>query len=228
VWLVLGFTGTAALLALATLRMRREEITSSLPRLSVICAFMLLAMSVPLGFLPTHLNLTVLAGILLGPWLGIIASFIVNLILALVGHGGITVVGLNTLVVGSEVVLGYNLFKALSRRVRPVLAAALATALALLVSTALMIGLVGLTQIEPSLLLHDHDFGHEEEHGIGVPQEISLARFAQIVLPISLVGIILESTVTSLLIGYLLKVKPDLIDIAKDEGQMEGEKGLTR
>jgi len=112
--------------------------------------------------------------------------------------------------------------------VRPVLAAALATALALLVSTALMIGLVGLTQIEPSLLLHDHDFGHEEEHGIGVPQEISLARFAQIVLPISLVGIILESTVTSLLIGYLLKVKPDLIDIAKDEGQMEGEKGLTR
>ncbi|MCG0278181.1 MAG: energy-coupling factor ABC transporter permease [Thermanaeromonas sp.] len=228
IWLALGFSGTAGLLALAIVRTRREEITSSLSRLSVICAFMLLAMSIPLGFLPVHLNLTVLAGILLGPWLGIIASFIVNLILALVGHGGITVVGLNTLVVGSEVVLGYYLFRALRQHMRPTAAAALATALTLLVSMTLMIGLVGLTQIEPSLLLHDHGFSHEEEHEMEALQEISLVRFTQIILPISLVGIILESAVTSLLISYLLKVKPDLISTPKDEGQIEDEQGLPR
>lgn len=228
VWLVLGFAGTAVLLALAIVHTKKEDINSKLPRLSVICAFMLLVMSVPLGFLPTHLNLTVLAGILLGPWLGIIASFIVNLILALVGHGGITVVGLNTLVVGSEAILGYHLFKALRQRVRPVVAAATATAFALLISMALMIGLVGLTQTDLSHLLHDHGFSHEEEHEIGVPQEISLVRFIQIVFPIDLVGIILEATVTSLLVGYLLKVKPDLIGIVGDEGQTGEKEGLAR
>ncbi|SMB98999.1 cobalt/nickel transport system permease protein [Thermanaeromonas toyohensis ToBE] len=233
VWLVLGFVGAAILLALAIVRTRREDINNKLPRLSVICAFMLLAMSVPLGFLPTHLNLTVLAGILLGPWLGIIAVFVVNLILALLGHGGITVVGLNTLVVGSEAILGYHLFKALYQRLCPVIAVATATALALLFSMSLMIAVVGLTQVEPAIGLHhqhnNHHLSLEEGHEVEPPGEISLVRFAHIVLPIGLVGIILETTVTSLLVSYLWKVKPDLIDIVNNkEGRTEGKEGLTR
>jgi len=235
-WLVLGFAGTAVLLTLAVMKTGREDAKNNVPRIGIISAFMLLAMSIPLGFLPVHLNLTVLAGILLGPWLGVIAVFVVNLILALVGHGGITVVGLNTLVVGSEAVLGYYLFTALRQKVRPAVAAATATVLALVFSLSLMIGTVGLTQVNPAIALHDHHHHHGEDHqvveathpetageahqhegevhdedGLHHGEEISLARFVKIVFSIGLVGIVLEATVIALMVGYLLKVRPDLV-----------------
>ena len=120
----------------------------------------------PLGFLPVHLNLTVLAGIFLGPWLGLIAVFVVNFILALLGHGGITVLGLNTLVVGSEAFLGYYIFMALRQRVRITLAASTATVLALTFSLLLMLTIVGITQIDPSLALHEHQHNSQEYHQV--------------------------------------------------------------
>ncbi|WP_406677925.1 energy-coupling factor ABC transporter permease [Moorella sp. ACPs] len=223
-WLVLGYAVTALALALAVRQTGREDLRKKLPRLGLVSAFMLLAMSVPLGLLPVHLNLTVLAGILLGPWLGLVAVFIVNFILALTGHGGITVAGLNTLVVGSEAVMGYYFFFALRRRLRPATAAAVATALALVFSLALMFATLGLTHIDPALVFYeDHHeeqvieaggldiaaAGHESHHeGAG----ISLARLARIALPISLAGIIVEAAVTAMITGYLLKVRPGLID----------------
>ncbi|GEA16443.1 cobalamin biosynthesis protein CbiM [Moorella sp. E308F] len=222
-WLVVGYAVTALALALAVRQAGREDLRKKLPRLGFVSAFMLLAMNVPLGLLPVHLNLTVLAGILLGPWLGLVAVFIVNLILALTGHGGITVVGLNTLVVGSEAIMGYYLFFAFRQRFRPVTAAAAATSLALVFSLSLMFATLGLTRIDPVLVFYeDH---HEEQvveasgpdiaaAGNEMHNEpgISLARLLRVVLPISLAGIIVESVVTALIIGYLLKVRPGLID----------------
>jgi len=236
VWLVLGFIGMAALLTLAIVRAGSEGVRSKVYHVGIVSAIMLLAMSVPLGFLPVHLNLAVLAGIFLGPWLGVIAVFVVNLILALFGHGGITVLGLNTLVVGSEVMLGYYLFSALRQRVRLALAAATATTLALVFSLLLMVGIVGLTRIDPVLVLNDHHHGREEYHQVVQTmhletagkiqedeeeghslkelyheQQISLARFVLIVLPIGMVGIVLETVVTTLVVDYVFKVRPDLI-----------------
>src|SRR5690606_34925185 len=105
-----------------------------------------------------HLNLTVLSGIILGPAVGLIAAFIVNLILALVGHGGVTVVGLNTLVFGVEIVLGVFLFRALHRTLRGTLGSGLAaggaTILSLLASTALMLGIVAAAGVAPGWQVH--------------------------------------------------------------------------
>jgi len=75
---------------------------------------MLVAMSLEILPIFYHINLSVVAGILLGPALGFLAAFIANLILAFMGHGGITVIGLNTLLLGSEAVLGHTLFYLLS------------------------------------------------------------------------------------------------------------------
>ena len=74
---------------------------------------MLVGMSTEFVPIAYHINLTVLAGIIVGPAMGFLAAFIVDLILALFGHGGITVVGLNTLIVGAECALGSLIFRGL-------------------------------------------------------------------------------------------------------------------
>jgi cobalt/nickel transport system permease protein len=71
----------------------------------------------------------------------------VVLVLALVGHGGITVVGLNTLMIATEMALGWVLVRGGlrllgSRRVRPV--AAVSTVVTLAITTTMLVGIVAL------------------------------------------------------------------------------------
>ena len=70
-------------------------------------ALVLAAMVVelPLGPLDYHLTLVGPVGVLLGPASIFQVVFVANAILALVGHGGLTVVGLNALVLGAGGVL---------------------------------------------------------------------------------------------------------------------------
>lgn len=223
-WLILGFLLTAVLLAIAIYQTRTEDLPRKVPRIGVISALMLLTMSIPLGIIPYHLNLTVLAGIILGPWLGFIAVFLVNLILSLVGHGGVTVVGLNSLIIGSEIFWGYYLFRKLKNYLQPTLAVGATTLVTLLISSFLMIGVVGLTQVNPGEFFHHHDHEHallsgehhEESGAVHEHQDheavISLTKFAALVLPLALLGAVIEALVTSLVVGYFLKVKPDIIE----------------
>ena len=52
---------------------------------------------------------------MLGPALSFVSVFVVNLILALLGHGGITAVGINTLTIGIEAALGEPCLNILSK-----------------------------------------------------------------------------------------------------------------
>ncbi|MDH4140664.1 MAG: energy-coupling factor ABC transporter permease, partial [Coriobacteriia bacterium] len=83
--------------------------------LGVVSALMLVAMSSEIIPIAYHINLTVLGGVLLGPALSVIAAFVVEVILAMLGHGGVTVLGLNTAIVAVEMVLGWALFSVLVR-----------------------------------------------------------------------------------------------------------------
>ena len=159
-WLVaVGWLGAVLVLALALARATRSaDLRRQVPLLGIMAAVMLVGMStefVPIGY---HLNLTVLVGIVLGPALGALAGFVVGLILALFGHGGITVVGLNTLVLGAECALGWlvfrTLYRALASRVSAGALAGLATVITLFCTTWLVIGLVALSNTEPGRLLH--------------------------------------------------------------------------
>lgn len=233
-WIVgAGWLLTTVLLALA-LRSPGATVGARLPLLAVLSAFMLVAMTlelVPIGY---HVNLTVATGVLLGPALGFLAAFIVNLVLALFGHGGITVVGLNTLVIGAEIALGYHLFRgfrsAMPRQAGPGVVAGIATVVALALGTLLMIGIVGLSNVNPALnapeaavvepagLSFRNPFGQgvlewrpfAEERPAAEPR-MDLTTFATLVLALGSIGWIVEAFITALVVGYVARMRPDLV-----------------
>lgn len=166
VWLTC-YLFTALIVLMAIRKIEREDVRKKVPFLGVVSALMLITMSVPVGALPFHINLTVLTGILAGPWLGFLALFIVNLLLAFVGHGGITVVGVNTLILGVELFLGWGIFRLLRKRVHDLPAIGMATVIALLISTVMMVAVVGISQAGWEYALpHSHEQGEHPADGV--------------------------------------------------------------
>ncbi|MHB1135839.1 MAG: energy-coupling factor ABC transporter permease [Coriobacteriia bacterium] len=147
-WLwIAGWLAAAALLGIAARRATRTGSRRAVPLIGAVSALVLVSMSSEIVPIAYHVNLTVIAGVLLGPWLGVIAAFIVVLVLALLGHGGVTVMGLNTLVIGTEIALGWALVRGGTRllgikKIRPV--AGIATVLTLALTTTMLVGIVAL------------------------------------------------------------------------------------
>jgi cobalt/nickel transport system permease protein len=148
VWLwVLGWVAAFAVISVASARAARAEARRSVPLIGAVSALVLIAMSTEIVPIAYHINLTVIAGVLLGPWLGAISAFIVVLVLALLGHGGITVVGLNTLVIAAEIAIGWALVKGglrLLGRPRISLVAGVATVVTLALTTTMLVGIVAI------------------------------------------------------------------------------------
>lgn len=147
-WLwALGWAATLVLVGVAGKLAERHDMRRKVPLLGVVSALMLVAMSSEIIPIAYHVNLTVVAGILLGPVLSVIAAFIVEVILAMLGHGGVTVLGLNTLIVAAEMIIGWMLFRtlvAMLSRKRAGLAAGISTVVALALTTTALVGIVWL------------------------------------------------------------------------------------
>jgi cobalt/nickel transport system permease protein len=235
-WIVLGLAATAVLVAFSVLALRRQDPVKVVPRIGVLAALMLAAMSLPIPVLNYHVNLTVLAGIIAGPAQGFIGCLIANVILALTGHGGITVVGINTVVTGIEVLVGWAVWTGLRRVVRrPFALAAATTVIALALSTTAMLGVVAGTQINPGLVRHAHekpavvnleeqligehigeDHGPEDNHPDDHPDEdahgpLSLGTFAAVVYSAGMVGWAIEAAIIGAVAQFLARARPDLI-----------------
>jgi len=207
VWLwALGFVVMALVMGLSLYRLRGADRRKQVPLLGALSAVMLVAMSLEIVPLAYHINLTVVAGILLGPALGFVAAFIVNFMLALIGHGGITVIGLNTLLLGAEAVLGHTLFSLLGKRLPLFWRAATATVLTLMITTGLLIGIVAVSNANPVAFLEHH--GHETG---GQEGPISVERFAFMALGLGAVGWIIEAAITGAVVRFIAQVKPDLL-----------------
>lgn len=146
VWLwVSGWVAALAIVAAASWLSKRSDARRKVPLLGVVSALMLVAMSSEIVPIAYHVNLTVVGGVLLGPVLSVIAAFIIEVVLAMLGHGGVTVLGLNALIVATEMVLGWLLFRAFVRvigRRRAGLASGAATVLTLAVTTTALVGIV--------------------------------------------------------------------------------------
>lgn len=211
VWLwVAGYVVSLALAALAISRIRGQERKGIMAAVTV--AVMLVVQSIPLG-VPYHINLSPLAGIILGPLWALISILVTNLAQASFGHGGITIVGLNTLVVWSEALIGFYLFAVLRKvmkagRLRTSLAAGASTLIALIVSAFLVVGIVAISGIDPIQALGEH--AHELLPRGGTLQ-VSLSVFAMLVVPMAIGGALIEAVITGLLVAYVLRVKPSLI-----------------
>ena len=231
-WLVaLGWIAVGALTALAVRRASSDDLRRRVPLVGALAALMLVGMSSEIIPIAYHINLTVLAGILLGPWLSIVTALIVNVMLALVGHGGVTVIGLNTLVIVVEMTMGWFLFgqfvRVLGKR-RPAVSAGVATVLALFVSTTLLIAIVAVGgspaatresgAFDPTKLSFQNPLGGgvitnvlvapEEEEQL---PELSVVRFATMVYVLGSVGWLIEALITALIVGFVARVRPGLV-----------------
>lgn len=228
VWLwASGFIVVTLIWAILLRTMKKEDLTKRLPLLGMMAAVMVLGASFEIVPIAYHVNLTVISGILLGPSLIFLATFVVNTILALFGHGGITVIGLNSLILSIEGVLGYFLFHLFWKVLRKLTPAVfLATFIALLFSTFAMIGVVSLGTSHYEELIHQEGKGifefhlskEKEEHhpGEAAEEKVNLRRFMAIVLPLSFIGWILEGVITSLICRYIFRLRPDLLHLEKE------------
>ncbi len=243
-WLIgLGWLVAGLLLALGIRSLRRVDRVRVVPHIGVMAALVIAAMSTEIVPIAYHINLTVLAGVVLGPAASMLAAFVVNLILALFGHGGITVVGLNTIIIGAEMAGGAVLFRGFSRALprRLGLAAGLTTVLTLFLSTTLMIGVVAVSQINPanardlgalnpstlsfSNPLHGGLFANRivtPEHALAHRGRLSLLRFAAAVYLLGAIGWTIEALLVGYMVAFIARVRPGLL-----RGRLFGRLGWT-
>jgi cobalt/nickel transport system permease protein len=234
-----GWAVALAMVGVAGWVASRSEARRKVPLVGVVAALMIVAMSSEIVPIAYHINLSVIGGILLGPALSVITAFIVGGVLAMFGHGGVTVLGLNTMVLGAEMVLGWAVFHALVRtigRPRVALGAGLATVITLALSTSLVVGIVWLGgageaadretgALDPTTMRFENPFaegvfelglfgdGHgdeDDDHGED-ERYLSAGRFATVVYTLGPFGWLIEALVTAGIIGYVARVRPLMV-----------------
>ncbi len=213
-WLWVGGWIVAAMcLAAALWATRNTDRMRLVPLAGTMAAVMAIVMSleiVPIGYEP---HLTVLSGILLGPAYGFLATFVFNILRMLVGDGSVTLLGLNTLILGAESVGGYYLFSAFRRLTgSPTgsgVAAAIATVVALAVATGLFLAVVYIGSIDIGAVADQAGWDTLlERAGTDDP---GFPVFAQLVLILGAVGWVIEATVTGAIAAFLRAVRPTLL-----------------
>lgn len=200
-WLWASGLAVALLLALVASYRHRHDRADRLALLSALCAVMLAAMSVPLGPFG-HLSLAPLVGILLGPGAGFLAALVVNAILALLGHGGLTVVGLNSLIVGTSTVAARPVYVLVRRHAAPGRAGAVAAVVANALSIAVLCGVLMLAA------RGDRPLAIE---GAPADARASVQRFVLFSSPFWALGVVAEAIVTASVLTFLARVRPELV-----------------
>ena len=250
VWLWLsGFIFVIIYLICLGFYLKNKPFQKKLALVGVFAALMMVAMSIEIVPFPYHVKLCSLTGIILGPVFSVLTIFVVNVILALIGHGGITIVGLNTVILSLEALLAYIIFRTLHKKFKKVfITAFISTVLALLVATCANLTVVYLGTGNINLLLHKHEHHHNEtvvehqhnnhdhhsvdeytehkdhhmahnDHSVDTIEKeadkqgnFDIKRFIILVFGLSLIGWVLEGSITGFIVSYLYKIKPDLLE----------------
>jgi cobalt/nickel transport system permease protein len=190
----------ALLLLVRGSRRARDHSPQRIAYQGALGGLMLAAMAIPLGPFEYHLTLAGPMGVLLGGGGAFQVAFVVSAILALMGHGGLTVVGLNALVLGSGAAVANRVYGAVAHRLRPAGALALGTAAGQAVAGSLWLAVVGISM--------------RSGPGAAPPAAGSDGRlgvFSAIALPMWIVGIAVESAVAFGLGRFLARVQPGLL-----------------
>lgn len=211
IYWVIGSLVTSLAFVFVAARVVARQGPKAVARLAFAIAFMVIIMSVPLGFLPVHLNMAAFVGAMLGGTFCYLAAFAASFILALFGHGGLTTIGLNALILGLEGLVASILFHALHRRLQLPWAVGLAVACTLFVTLAAsltVLQLAGGEAMAVEILQHDHDHDHVQADA-GGHTEAGIFVFGM--LPVLGVGIALESLVSYGLAAFLGRTRPELL-----------------
>ena len=212
-WLwIAGYAMEAVLVAIVWWRRRVKIELSQFALLGVLSAIMILVMMIEIPPFSFHFNLSVATGIILGPKLAILAALIVNLILALIGHGGLTVIGWNSVVLSVEMIAGYYLFHLFTRvHLKLPIAAFIATFIGLALGT-----LCAYQVIVAASPWIDRQLATARLSGEAIPYvhtdiHLDLGRVAALMFGIGALGWIVEGLLTAAILNYLNKVYPTII-----------------
>lgn len=200
--LALGWVISGIVIFFSVRNIKAEQV----PKISVItaCFFVASLFHIPVGPTSVHLILNGLVGAIVGPFCYISIFLGVVLQAFLFGHGGVTVIGVNSLNIGIPALLGYGVFTVGQRFIRwesPVksfllgaLVGGLAIALAVLFATVML-------------------YSSGEEFA-GVIKALILFH-----IPV----ILIEAVVVGSIVSFLLKVKPEILETAL-QGERKDEK----
>lgn len=196
----------AVLGLLGSVSARREPGPQGIAFQSALGGIMLAVMAIPVPVTAFDYCMTLAGpvGVLLGAAGAFQASFVVTLILALMGQGGVSVIGLNTLVLGAGAALARPAYKLLVRRLSPALSMAVATAFTQLFSSALWIAVLWISvHLSPVA-----ERAHEVQHVLvwlrgGAILMVLVATLA--------VAVVIESLLAYGLARFLVGVRPDLL-----------------
>ena len=145
-----------------------------------------------------HLNLTPLVGILLGPALGAVSIFVVNIFSAAIGHGGWGLIGANSIINSVEVFLGYESFRILKKRLGIFSSGVLAAITALAVGSLVMIGIIAISGIQGSALTM-----------------MEIVSNLILLAGVNIFVAVIEGIVTGFTLTYINRLRPDLLTTFK-------------
>jgi cobalt/nickel transport system permease protein len=196
---IAGLALALALLLIAT-RVPSRDGARTIAYQGALGGLMLAVMSIPIPLVAFEYCITLAGpvGVLLGPAAGYQTAFVVCVILALLGQGGITVVGLNALVLGAAVAVArpaYAWFRA--GRSAPA-ALALATGVAQVAA-----GLLWFALLAAALAL-------SPSAAAAIPSARA-GLFGGITLALWLAAVAVESAVALGIGRFLARVRPDLL-----------------
>ncbi len=173
---------------------------------SALGGLMLAVMAIPVPITAFDYCMTLAGpvGILLGPASAFQVSFVVTVILALMGQGGFTVIGLNALVLGIGSMTAAPVYRLLASRMKRPRAVALATAFSQLLSSVLWIAVLAL-----SVKLSPTTAADEEVHH--TLRWLQGGALVALLAPLLLVAVAVESLLALGLATFLDRVRPDLL-----------------
>ena len=197
----------ALLLLLGSLLVTRRRARPAIGFQAALGGLMLAVMSIPVPIFALEYCLTLAGpiGVLLGAAAGFQTVFVVCVILALLGQGGVTVVGLNAIVLGAGVALARPAYRVLSARFGPAPSLAAATAVSQLAAGLLWLALLAAAARLAPGMLSSAAHGHAR---VPVLAGITLAVWA--------LAIGAESFVAYGIGRFLSRVRPDLLPVAKE------------
>lgn len=203
VWLwATAWAATALLLALSGRFAGREPQRVAYQGALGALVLVAMALEIPIGPLDFHLTLIGPIGVLLGPAAAFQVLFVASAMLAFIGHGGFTVVGINALVLGIGAALARPIYRAVAGVRSPAVSLAASAACSHAISGACWLAVM-------ALALGAREWADPHAHGV-----TRFGWLAGLAVPLWLAGVTIESVVAYGTGRFLARVRPDLLPAA--------------
>ncbi len=212
------------IMTLAWSRKRLGNISEKIPLIAVVTAafFVACLFRVPVPPTSLHLVLSGLVGILLGP-LALVCIFVGLLLQALLfQNGGITVLGVNSVVMGLPAVLAWFVFKALTQKTNTAVSAGAASVFSILISTLLLAAVFLAAGINFGSLNALADYASGIPVLSSVVSVLAHSTFGLTVFLLLLMNLplmIIEGIICAFIVPFIEKVKPEMLEERNKTGE---------